>query len=457
MFARRTFSRAVPSRLSHVSVPKIRQRPRSSLRFVTTPSTATLKAFFTQTTFFVSRSPLKTHGSIRFYSGDNPKVLVVKVPNMGDSIQEGTISSWAKQVGDHVSTDEVVAEIETDKITVDIRAPQAGAIKHLAAKKGDTVKVGDELFHLDTSQTADTKAAAATSPKSDKPETQKPAAKETQKPAAKETPKPAAKETQKPAVKESETPKPEIPKTQKTPDTTPAPSGPREDRVPMNRMRKRIAVRLKDSQNTTAMLTTFQEVDMHNLSEIRNKYKDIFLEKHGVKLGFMSCFVKAAVAALQEHRIVNAVIDGDDIIYRNYFDLSVAVATPTGLVVPVIRDADKLSFAEVEKTINELGLKARQGKLTIEDMTGGTFTISNGGVYGSLMGTPIINPPQSAILGMHAINRRPVAIGNDIVIRPMMYLALTYDHRLIDGRDAVLFLRKIKSGVEDPVTLLLSL
>jgi len=225
----------------------------------------------------------------------------------------------------------------------------------------------------------------------------------------------------------------------------------------MNRMRQRIAERLKDSQNTYALLTTFQEADMHNLIQLREHFKDEFQKKHGIKLGFMSAFVKASAEALRESPVVNAVIDRTEIVYRDYVDISVAVATPKGLVVPVLRDCDTKSFANIEKEINSLGLKARDGSLAIEEMAGGTFTISNGGVYGSLFGTPIVNPPQSAILGMHAINNKPTVVGDQIVIRPIMYLALTYDHRLIDGRDAVTFLRKIKHFIEDPRRLLLDL
>jgi 2-oxoglutarate dehydrogenase E2 component (dihydrolipoamide succinyltransferase) len=225
----------------------------------------------------------------------------------------------------------------------------------------------------------------------------------------------------------------------------------------MTRLRKRVATRLKDSQNTFALLTTFNEIDMTNLMDMRAEYKDAFQEKHGVKLGFMSGFVKAAVSALQQIPTVNAVIDGDDIIYRDYIDISIAVGTAKGLVVPVIRRADQMNFAQIEKTINTLGKKANDGSISIDDMAGGTFTISNGGVYGSLISTPIINPPQSAILGMHSIQKRPVVVGKDIVARPMMYVALTYDHRLIDGREAVLFLRAVKDNVEDPRRLLLDL
>jgi 2-oxoglutarate dehydrogenase E2 component (dihydrolipoamide succinyltransferase) len=275
------------------------------------------------------------------------------------------------------------------------------------------------------------------------------------------------------------------PAPEKTPEAKPAPTKPKEEtkapppaketpaktaatpelklgsreerRVKMTKMRQRIAARLKESQNTAAMLTTFQEVDMHNIMELRNKYKDAFEKKHGAKLGFMSAFVRASSIALRDNPVANAVIDGDHILYRDYQDISVAVATPNGLVVPVLRNVETMSFADIEKAINEYAKKAREGTLAIEDMSGGTFTISNGGVYGSLFGTPIINPPQSAILGMHAINKKPHVVGDEIKIRPIMYLALTYDHRLLDGRDAVLFLRKIKSCIEEPESMLLDI
>lgn len=358
--------------------------------------------------------------------------VTVEVPNMGDSVSEGTLGTWEKNKGDYVQADDLVCIIETDKVANDLFAPESGVIEDVMAAEGDTVHVGQPLYKIDTSAEAPKEApkAAAEEPKAEKaaaPEAAKPAAK------AAEAPAPATKE------------KPSF--------ATPG----KERRVPMSRMRTRIAERLKDSQNTSAMLTTFQECDMHNLMQLRSEFKDAFLKAHGVKLGFMSAFVKASASALMETPAINAVIDGDEIVYRDFVDISVAVATPKGLVTPVLRDCDKMTFADVEKEIGAMGEKARKGKISLEDLSGGTFTISNGGVYGSLMGTPIINPPQSAILGMHGINKRPVAIGDEVVIRPMMYLALTYDHRLIDGRDAVVFLRKIKDCVEDPRRMLLEL
>lgn len=359
----------------------------------------------------------------------------VPVPEMGDSISEGTLGEWTKQKGDYVAVDDVVCTIETDKITNDIMAPVAGTITELLVSQGDTVVVGQDLFSIDEG---------------------------VGEPKKQDTPKAAAEPEKKAEKAQPQAPKKEeAPKKQETSASSSQPA-PRfaagtERRVPMTRMRQRISERLKDSQNTYAMLTTFQECDMHNLMQMRNEFKDAFLEKHGVKLGFMSAFVKASAAALIETPEVNAVIDGTDILYRDFVDISVAVATPKGLVTPVLRDCDKMSFADVEKEIQALGERARKGKISLEDLSGGTFTISNGGVYGSLMGTPIINPPQSAILGMHAINNRATVVGKEILIRPIMYLALTYDHRLIDGREAVTFLRKIKFGIEDPRRLLLDL
>lgn len=353
---------------------------------------------------------------------------------MGDSISEGTLGTWEKNKGDYVNADDLVCIIETDKVANDLFAPEAGVIEDVMAAEGDTVHVGQALYKIDTSAEAPKEEPKAAAPEETKTEA-----------------KPATPEAAKPASKSAEAPKTEA--KEKPSFATPG----KERRVPMSRMRQRIAERLKDSQNTSAMLTTFQECDMHNLMQMRSEFKEEFFKAHGVKLGFMSAFVKASAAALVETPAVNAVIDGDEIVYRDFVDISVAVATPKGLVTPVLRDCDKMTFADVEKEIGALGEKARKGKISLEDLSGGTFTISNGGVYGSLMGTPIINPPQSAILGMHGINKRPVAIGDEVVIRPMMYLALTYDHRLIDGRDAVVFLRKIKDCVEDPRRMLLEL
>lgn len=386
----------------------------------------------------------------RSYSSDGDVVEAV-VPFMGESITDGTLASFLKHPGDRVEVDEPIAQIETDKVTIDVGSPEAGVVQQLLAKVGDTVEPGAKIAiisksgdhaHVAPSEPPTSKVAATKEKLDEKVKTEAP---------AQEKPK-----SEDPAPKDK-------PKAPSSPSAKPSPSEPqlppkdRERRVPMTRLRKRVATRLKDSQNTYAMLTTFNEVDMTNLMKLRSDYKDAFVEKHGVKLGFMSGFVKGAVSALQSQPIVNAVIDGDDIIYREYIDISIAVGTPKGLVVPVIRDADKMNFADIEKGINSLAKKANDGTISIDEMAGGSFTISNGGVYGSLLSTPIINPPQSAILGMHSIVNRPMVVGGQIVSRPMMNVALTYDHRLIDGREAVLFLRRIKDVVEDPRRLLLDI
>jgi 2-oxoglutarate dehydrogenase E2 component (dihydrolipoamide succinyltransferase) len=371
---------------------------------------------------------------------------------MGDSITEGEVKNWAKGEGEHVSVDDLVAVIETDKVAVEIRAKEAGVIQKRFAEEGSTVSVGAPLFAYTPGAEAPKQADTLA-----KPET--PAAKTE---APKAAPPPEVKVA--PAAP-SKTTKPETPAAKTEAPKAAAAQHPSafvaggERKVKVSRMRERIAQRLKDAQNTYAMLTTFQEADMFNLINMREDFKEEFQKKHGVKLGFMSAFVKASAAALKEIPAVNAVYDGAnrEVIYRDYVDISVAVATPRGLVVPVLRDCDHLSFADVEKRLSELSTRARKDEITLEEMAGGTFTISNGGVYGSLMGTPIINPPQSAILGMHAINKRPVVVNDQVVIRPIMYLALTYDHRMIDGKEAVTFLRHIKHSIEDPRRLLLDL
>jgi len=367
---------------------------------------------------------------------------IIPVPAMGDSISEGTIAVWHKKAGDQVEMDEILCEVETDKVTVEIRAPDAGVISDLCAAEGDTVLVGADLVKYMKGATGGAGGSA-------------PAAAAAASPAA---PTPAAA----PAAAASASP-PAPPKKAAPAAAAPAPkaaaSGDErvDRRVPMSRMRKRIAERLKDSQNTAAMLTTYNEIDMTSIIEMRNLYKDEFMKKHDMKLGFMSMFVAAAARALQESPIVNAVIDGDDVVYRDYIDMSVAVSSPNGLVVPVLRDVQGMSFADIEGSINHFGKKAGAGNLALEDMAGGTFTISNGGVFGSMMSTPIINQPQSAILGMHATIKRPYVVDGKIEIRPMMYVALSYDHRIIDGREAVTFLKSIKLKVEDPRRLLLNL
>ncbi|CAL9048321.1 unnamed protein product [Musa banksii] len=403
---------------------------------------------------FIPRASLYQIWS-RSFSSENGDLVAAVVPYMGESITDGTLATFLKKPGDRVNVDEPIAQVETDKVTIDVNSPEAGIIQEFIAKEGDTVTPGTKVAVISKSSSGDTHVA----PSDDK------VVKDAQPPSPPtQTPPPTT------AVEkiDRQMPKGEIPAKEKPKASSPLPAKTsplepqlppkeRERRVPMPRLRKRVATRLKDSQNTFALLTTFNEVDMTNLMKLRSEYKDAFAEKHGVKMGLMSGFVKAAVSGLQNQPIINAVIDGDDIIYRDYIDISIAVGTPKGLVVPVIRNANGLNFAEIEKEINTLAKKANNGTISIDEMAGGTFTISNGGVYGSLLSTPIINPPQSAILGMHSIVSRPMVVDGNIVPRPMMYIALTYDHRLIDGREAVFFLRRIKDVVEDPHRLLLDL
>jgi len=393
--------------------------------------------------------------------------VVVPVPSMGDSISEGTIVEWVKAVGDFVAPDDVVVILETDKVSVDVRSPSAGVLARQLALSQETVSVGAPLFSLEVEGTGKPQPVRAATKPAHRPVASPPP------PPKAATPPPPPPKTSAPQPPPAVVPKPPtaaVPKPQAAPTPSKpvdspnapvgAPGGRGETRVKMNRMRLRIAERLKSSQNTAAMLTTFQECDMGTLIDIRKTHKDEFEKKHGVKLGFMSAFVKASTASLQELPIINAYIDDDskEIVYRDYIDISVAVSSPTGLVVPVLRNCEEMSFADVEKTIGMFGKKAKEGKLALEDMAGGTFTISNGGVFGSLMGTPIINMPQSAILGMHATKLRPVVNKEgQIVARPMMYLALTYDHRLIDGREAVTFLKSVAMKIEDPSRLVLGL
>ena len=366
---------------------------------------------------------------------------------MGDSITEGTVASVEVAVGDVVAADQVLVQVETDKVTIDVRSPESGTVASIAVGMDETVTVGQGVAEI-TPGDGPAAAPAAAEPEP----TPEPA--EPQEKAPEAAPAPAAAPKAAPAAAlAAPAPAPAAP--------APAPAGGRgERRVAMTRMRRRIAERLKAAQNTAAMLTTYNEVDMGAAMELRKRHKDEFLEKHGVKLGFMSIFAKAAAGALQAIPEVNAYIDAEanETVYRDFVDISVAVGTPKGLVVPVLRNCENLSFAGVEQTIGELGRKARDGTISIDEMAGGTFTISNGGVYGSLLSSPILNPPQSAVLGMHKIQNRPMASASgDVVVRPMMYLALTYDHRLIDGREAVTFLRKIKDAVEDPTRMLLEL
>ncbi|XP_044473385.1 dihydrolipoyllysine-residue succinyltransferase component of 2-oxoglutarate dehydrogenase complex 2, mitochondrial-like [Mangifera indica] len=395
-----------------------------------------------------SFSTLNMQAWSRLFSSESGDLVEAVVPFMGESITDGTLAKFLKSPGDTVKVDEPIAQIETDKVTIDVASPEAGVIKEFVAKEGETVEPGTKIAII--SKSGEGVAHVAPSEKIEEKAAPKPSPAETMK---EEKPKP---EVEKTAVFEKpKAPSPAPPKRSATEPQLPPKE--RERRVPMTRLRKRVATRLKDSQNTFAMLTTFNEVDMTNLMKLRSDYKDAFLEQHGVKLGFMSGFVKAAVSGLQNQPIINAVIDGDDVIYRDYIDISIAVGTPKGLVVPVIRNAEKMNFADIEKEINTLAKKANDGSISIDEMAGGSFTISNGGVYGSLLSTPIINPPQSAILGMHSIVSRPMVVSGNVVPRPMMYIALTYDHRLIDGREAVFFLRRIKDVVEDPRRLLLDI
>ncbi|GAB6021753.1 hypothetical protein CHUAL_004331 [Chamberlinius hualienensis] len=389
---------------------------------------------------------------------------IVMVPPFAESVSEGDVR-WEKAVGDSVKEDDVVAEIETDKTSIPIPAPFAGVIEERFAEDGATVQPGLKLFRIRRgeggapSQKSESKPAAAPTPAqpaAPPPPSPKSSSSAGPIPSAPPSP-PSVPRTPVTSIPVSSV-KPAVATPPKGVDPTTTITGTRtEQRVKMNRMRQRIAQRLKDAQNTNAMLTTFNEIDMSNIMEMRKKHQEAFQKKHNIKLGFMSAFVKASAYALQDQPVVNAVIDGQDIIYRDYVDISVAVATPKGLVVPVLRNVESQNFAEIEQGMVALGEKARSGALAIEDMDGGTFTISNGGVFGSMFGTPIINPPQSAILGMHGIFERPVAIAGKVEIRPMMYVALTYDHRLVDGREAVTFLRKVKAVVEDPRIILLDI
>jgi len=389
----------------------------------------------------------------------------VKVPTLGESVSEATIAKWFKAVGDAIRADEPLVELETDKVTVEVNAPCAGTLTEIAAAIGATVEVGALLGVIGAAGAATSAAPAAAKAPAPAPAAAPAAA---VMPSAKKI---AADAGLDPATIAGTGKDGRVTKGDVLAAAAPAPaaakpaapSGPRlkaelEERVKMTRLRKRIAERLKEAQNTAAMLTTFNEVDMTALFDLRNQYKDQFEKRHGTKLGFMSFFVKASVAALKDWPAVNAEIDGEDLVYKKYYDIGVAVGTPQGLVVPVLRGADALSFAGVEQGIAALGKKARDGKLSMEDLTGGTFTISNGGVYGSLMSTPILNTPQSGILGMHKVQQRPMVMPDgSIAARPMMYLALSYDHRIIDGREAVSFLVRVKECIEDPQRILLEM
>jgi 2-oxoglutarate dehydrogenase E2 component (dihydrolipoamide succinyltransferase) len=387
--------------------------------------------------------------------------IEIKVPALGESVSEASIAKLHKKVGDVVKADELIVELETDKVTLEVNAPSAGVISDLKVKEGDSVKVGD-LIALMSAGSASA-AIQRDSVQVVAPQIQsQPTNSQFLSPAPKKLAAENNVDTSKisGSGKDGRVTKGDVIEALSglTAKSSQVASGQKPtERVKMSKLRQKIAERLKESQNTAAILTTFNEVDMSAVMALRTEYKDAFEKKHGTKLGFMSFFVKACVTALKELPAVNAEIDGTDIIYKNFYDIGVAVGSPQGLVVPVLRDANTLNLAQIEKGISELGVKARDGKLTIPDLTGATFTISNGGVYGSLMSTPIINPPQSAILGMHKIQERPMVVAGEIKIRPMMYLALSYDHRIIDGKEAVTFLVRIKELLEDPRRLVLDL
>jgi len=407
----------------------------------------------------------------------------IMTPALGESVTEATVARWAKKAGDAVRKDEILVELETDKVSLEVAAPADGVLSEILAGEGDTVEPGTVLGKMSEGGAAAAPAKAEAS--------------KAEAPKAEAAPEPKAEAPKAPAQPEVQTTKPAAPSAQRiatensldlskvggsgkdgrvtkgdaiaalearasAPTPAAAPAAPRElhereERVRMTRLRQTIARRLKEAQNNAAMLTTFNEVDMSAVMALRTEYKDVFEKRHGVRLGFMSFFVKACIAALKQVPDVNAEIDGQDIIYKNHYDIGVAVGTEKGLVVPVIRDADEMSLAGVEKAIGAMGKKARDGQLALDDLQGGTFTISNGGVYGSLMSTPILNAPQSGILGMHKIQERPMVVKGQVVVRPMMYLALSYDHRVVDGQGAVTFLVKVKDAIEDPQRLLLDL
>lgn len=413
----------------------------------------------------------------------------IKIPSLGESVSEATIAKWLKKVGDTVKQDEPIVELETDKVTLEINAPQAGSLAEIITAVGESVKVGAIIGKISEGQTgkdASSKERLATeiAPKeirqretSTKDETPSNTTKQSAPTQAQED-LPLSPATRKWIDENQVNPK-DITGSGKdgrltkgdvisflnaksessaTPVSMPSVSttaGRSEERIRMSRLRQKIAERLKSAQNTAAILTTFNEIDMSAIINLRESYKTSFEKKHGVKLGFMGFFVKAVIQALKEIPAVNASIEGDELVYKNYYDISVAVGTAQGLVVPVIRNADQMSLADIEKQIGDFGARAKEGKLKLEELQGGTFTISNGGVYGSLMSTPILNPPQSGILGMHKTEKRPIVVNDQIVIRPMMYIALSYDHRVIDGKEAVTFLVRVKENIEDPQRMLL--
>ena len=408
----------------------------------------------------------------------------IRVPTLGESVSEATIGKWFKKPGDAIKADEPLLELETDKVTLEVNAPAAGTLSEIVAKDGETVEPGALLGQIEAGAGAALKAEAAKPAAAPEPAKAAPAAAPAKGPTSMPPAPSAAKMAAEngvdtasvegsgkrgqvlkgdvlSALRDEARPAP-APQAPPAPQPAPAPRAPskpgdaaREERVRMTKLRQTIARRLKDAQNSAAMLTTFNEVDMTAVMALRGRYKDVFEKKHGSKLGFMGFFVKACVSALKELPAVNAEIDGNEIVYKNFYHVGIAVGTEKGLVVPVVRDAQDLGLAEIEKTIANYGKAARDGTLKMEDMQGGTFTITNGGIYGSLMSTPILNAPQSGILGMHKIQERPVVIGGKVEVRPMMYLALSYDHRIVDGREAVTFLVRVKEALEDPSRLVL--
>ncbi|HGO7468694.1 TPA: 2-oxoglutarate dehydrogenase complex dihydrolipoyllysine-residue succinyltransferase [Neisseria meningitidis] len=402
-------------------------------------------------------------------------IIDVKVPMLSESVSEGTLLEWKKKVGEAVARDEILIDIETDKVVLEVPSPQAGVLVEIVAQDGETVVADQVLARIDTAATAAAEAPAAA------PAEATPAAAPAEATPAAAAPDAAQNNAAMPAAaklaaetgvdvnalqgsgRDGRVLKEDVQNAAAKPAAASAPAvalpaGARpEERVPMSRLRARVAERLLASQQENAILTTFNEVNMKPIMDLRAKYKEKFEKEHGVKLGFMSFFVKAAVAALKKYPVVNASVDGKDIVYHGYFDIGIAIGSPRGLVVPILRDADQMSIADIEQAIVDYAKKAKDGKIAIEDLTGGTFSITNGGTFGSMMSTPIINPPQSAILGMHATKERAVVENGQVVVRPMMYLALSYDHRIIDGREAVLTLVAIKDALEDPARLLLDL
>lgn len=392
-------------------------------------------------------------------------IIDVKVPMLSESVSEGTLLEWKKKVGEAVARDEILIDIETDKVVLEVPSPQAGVLVEIIAQNGETVAAEQVLARIDTAATASASVetpAAAPAPEAAPAAAQTNAAMPAAAKLAAETG--VDVNTLQGSGRDGRVLKEDVQNAAAKPAAAPAaapapvPAGARpEQRVPMSRLRARVAERLLASQQENAILTTFNEVNMKPIMDLRAKYKEKFEKEHGVKLGFMSFFVKAAVAALKKYPVVNASVDGNDIVYHGYFDIGIAIGSPRGLVVPILRDADQMSIADIEQAIVDYAKKAKDGKIALEDLTGGTFSITNGGTFGSMMSTPIINPPQSAILGMHATKERAVVENGQVVVRPMMYLALSYDHRIIDGREAVLTLVTIKDLLEDPARLLLDL